>query len=98
MSVDPRYPPWPEEEIKLDGGAWRLDPFRRIVHWVPAVRSEPIPDIDATSRGRTLKPCGTPAAYRRHLHRGEIACDDCVTAARDEKRRQRTRVAQRNAA
>lgn len=38
---------------------------------------------------RELKPCGTPAAYRRHLRKGQEACEACKRAARDEKRNQR---------
>lgn len=30
---------------------------------------------------RTLSPCGTEAAYRRHLRHGEEPCDDCKRAA-----------------
>lgn len=30
----------------------------------------------------TLKPCGTEAAYQRHLKKGEAACDPCLTAHR----------------
>lgn len=93
MSTDPRYPPWPEKEIKLDGGSWRLDPFTRIVRWVP----EPKPVV-AVARGRVLKPCGTPAAYRRHMFRREAPCPECVAAAREDKRQSRTRAAQRRAA
>jgi hypothetical protein len=29
---------------------------------------------------RELKPCGTPAAYRRHLRRGETPCQECKRA------------------
>ena len=29
---------------------------------------------------RDLAPCGTRAAYRRHLRRGEAACHDCQVA------------------
>ncbi len=29
---------------------------------------------------RDLKPCGTHAAYRRHLRRGETPCDACRQA------------------
>lgn len=29
-----------------------------------------------------LAPCGTDAAYRRHLRRGEPACEACLQAAR----------------
>lgn len=39
---------------------------------------------------RVLKPCGTEAAYRRHLKNSEPPCDDCRKAARE------ARVAQRN--
>jgi hypothetical protein len=33
---------------------------------------------------RQLQPCGTYAAYRRHLRNGEPACDLCKQAARDQ--------------
>lgn len=29
---------------------------------------------------RALKPCGTPAAYTRHLRKGEEPCEPCRTA------------------
>jgi hypothetical protein len=29
---------------------------------------------------RKLRPCGTPAAYARHLNRGEKPCADCRAA------------------
>ncbi|MFE7605765.1 hypothetical protein ACFU1Q_11445 [Brachybacterium paraconglomeratum] len=32
---------------------------------------------------RDLKPCGTPAAARRHRRRGEPVCDECRTAERE---------------
>lgn len=34
---------------------------------------------------RVLKPCGTSAAYRRHLRKGEEACADCKDAVAWEK-------------
>lgn len=33
---------------------------------------------------RTLKPCGTVAAYKRHLRAGEQPCADCLEAKRTE--------------
>lgn len=33
-----------------------------------------------------LKPCGTPAAYRRHLRNDEDPCDACRAAVRTQKR------------
>jgi hypothetical protein len=42
---------------------------------------------------RKLKPCGTRAAYRRHLRRGEDACEACKTAERGGPRKP-VRVAQ----
>jgi len=33
---------------------------------------------------RELKPCGTPAAYRRHLRNGEEPCAACLTAVRED--------------
>jgi hypothetical protein len=35
-----------------------------------------------------VKPCGTPAAYRRHLRHGERPCESCRQA---ERRRQQDR-------
>lgn len=32
-----------------------------------------------------LKPCGTAAAYRRHLRNGEEACDECKAAVAKDK-------------
>ena len=34
---------------------------------------------------RALKPCGTYAAYRRHLRAKESPCEECRQAARDQK-------------
>lgn len=34
---------------------------------------------------RDLKPCGTAAAYRRHVRRGEPVDELCAQAARDQK-------------
>lgn len=33
-----------------------------------------------------LKPCGTDAAYKRHLKNGEVACEPCLTAHRIKMR------------
>lgn len=48
--------------------------------------------------GRTLAPCGTAAAYRRHLRRGEPVDEACAAAAREQKnsrtRARRQRVAE----
>ncbi|MCW1803864.1 hypothetical protein [Brachybacterium squillarum] len=38
---------------------------------------------------RELKPCGTTAAYRRHLRKRQTPCKACLAASRDEKRAQR---------
>jgi len=38
---------------------------------------------------RELKPCGTEAAYKRHLFYREIPCDECVTAHREYLRKWR---------
>lgn len=34
----------------------------------------------AIKKERQHKPCGTPAAYQRHLHNGETACQPCCDA------------------
>lgn len=35
---------------------------------------------------RQLQPCGTPAAYLRHLRKGETACDECREAQNAKSR------------
>lgn len=35
---------------------------------------------------RELKPCGTPAAYRRHIKRGEEPCEPCRAANTQRKK------------
>ena len=35
---------------------------------------------------KTVKPCGTIAAYRRHLRHNEPACDTCKKAWADYNR------------
>lgn len=42
---------------------------------------------------RQLKPCGTPAAYARHLRRGEEACAKCKAAMKDRAAVYRAEVA-----
>lgn len=37
--------------------------------------------LTATRRPRKLKPCGTAAAYQRHLYHGEPPCQACRKAA-----------------
>lgn len=41
MNNNRGFGPWPDEELKLDGGAWRLDPIARIVRWVPDIDLDP---------------------------------------------------------
>lgn len=36
---------------------------------------------------RALKPCGTTAAYRRHLRRSETPCDACREAENSRNRK-----------
>lgn len=41
--------------------------------------------------GRPVSPCGTEAAYKRHLRRSEEPCDPCRVANRDTQRAKRDR-------
>ena len=43
----------------------------------------PRPTTRAERRLRSLKPCGTPAAYERHRSRGEKPCEACTKARTD---------------
>ena len=40
-------------------------------------------------RPQTLQPCGTDAAYRRHLYNNEPACPACVEAHSDRVRKEK---------
>ena len=40
------------------------------------------------AKPRTFQPCGTNAAYQRHLKLGEIPCDPCTEARREQQREQ----------
>lgn len=44
---------------------------------------------------RELKPCGSEAAYRRHLRHGEVPCEPCRIAANEasDRYRQNTELA-----
>lgn len=82
---------------------WYLDRrrFAAVMDWVwliEAARSpwRPVPAVAPlrrkagrpTGSGR-LRPCGTEAAYDRHLARREVPCGECVEAERLRKARQR---------
>ena len=51
-----------------------------------------VPGMPLPGWAPELKPCGTPAAYRRHLRRGETLCRSCRQA---EQRRQQDRLRER---
>lgn len=38
------------------------------------------------------QPCGTPAAYRRHIRHGETPCTTCVEAIREHDRNRKPRT------
>lgn len=54
------------------------------------------PARPATAQVQQLQPCGTRAAYIRHLAHGEEPCNDCTVANREYARKQKR--AQRGAA
>jgi hypothetical protein len=49
--------------------------------------------VDTLGRARPghVKPCGTRAAYRRHLNHGEVTCAACCAAEAGYKRALRHR-------
>jgi hypothetical protein len=53
----------------------------------------PAREVLSRTRVATLQPCGTPAAYARHIKRGEEPCDPCREAnnayARHYRRRRK---------
>ena len=84
---------WTEQEVALPPGNWRLDPFTRIVRWVPGDPNAALPDaFDATAdvvevkdAGRPLMPIdhGTYRGARAHYRRGERLCQPCRAAEYD---------------
>lgn len=52
----------------------------------PAERSRAYRDRKRGGAPRTPQPCGTVAAYARHLRRGETPCDACRAANAERHR------------
>jgi len=92
----------------LAGGITQAELARRwgtsqtsVSNWVRAeVRPDAGVEPTPIGRGRRpqvgLKPCGTHAAYVRHIRRGEKACDACLAAERAHCLEQRTRRQERH--
>lgn len=57
----------------------------------------PLTGPDYAMKESLRAPCGTVAAYRRHLRLGEIACDPCVAANTQDMRERRREAARRRA-
>lgn len=68
-------------------------PVSELVWWT----AEPVEVLPRQSAGRkVLQPCGTPAAYHRHIARGEsvdVACESAYLRHEAERARQRGRAA-----
>jgi hypothetical protein len=78
---------WHADRRRLDAvmaWVWLIEAARRRGPAVPLRRGPGRPE----GSGR-LQPCGTEAAYDRHLYRGEVPCRACVEAERNRKARQR---------
>ena len=86
------------EPEPLPPGAWRLDPFTRVLRYVyddpeatvPDAFDEPLEIAPEPKRlgGRPRKPIdhGTPAGARAHARHGERPCDDCYRAQLDYRK------------
>jgi hypothetical protein len=48
----------------------------------------PLPNETSPERA----PCGTPAAYKRHLARGETPCTDCRVRNREDQKQRRDSI------
>ena len=98
-----RRPEWirPEDWARMPWPAqWRAArrpaPVRPPVSVPVVVPTHPVEDIDRRRaavlvEAGQLRPCGTKAAYNRHVNRGEKPCDDCRAAARMLRRIARAR-------
>jgi hypothetical protein len=58
---------------------------------VPYARNHKRKRKRPAKRKRELKPCGTRAAYRRHLRKGEYPCIPCLDANNNETYNRRTK-------
>ena len=54
--------------------------------------------LDAQGPRRELRPCGTAAAYERHIRRGEAPCEPCKEGMRESRRESSARYRARMAA
>ena len=80
------------EPEPLPPGAWRLDPFTRVLRYVyddpeatvPDAFDEPLEPVDRGPTGRPRKPIdhGTYNGARAHYRRKEELCDSCKEADR----------------
>ena len=73
-------------------------------------REDPVPLLDevigvlaaaigeAAPSSRPLRPCGTHAAYKRHLAHGEVPCDECAEAGSTYHQRRKEARADSDAA
>lgn len=60
--------------------------FRHLTAWLGEA-----PRVPATREVDRLEPCGTRAAYRRHLAHGEEPCEPCDAANKAYDRARKTR-------
>lgn len=71
------YWTWPDEELRLPEGDWRLDPFNRVMRFVPANgtidRTDPPPK-------KAEADCGTISGPAKHRRRSEPVCGPCRDA------------------
>jgi hypothetical protein len=70
-----------DDALALEGGVAGKSRFGIWGGLTPGQRARLRPPARPT--GRALQPCGTEAAYRRHLRAGERACEPCLAANRE---------------
>jgi hypothetical protein len=68
---------WPALAVILAAAVPLDQPWTHLTAWTV------LPAQGAVDR---LEPCGTRAAYRRHLAHGEVPCERCTAANRETER------------
>ncbi|MER8118999.1 hypothetical protein [Streptomyces sp. NPDC094031] len=71
----PPRPPLPRPRANREWGTWGGETSAE-----RAAAGHPPAGWEGRGHTIRLKPCGTPAAYRRHLRVGEEPCPPCKTA------------------
>lgn len=77
------FGPWDDKLLALPDGAWRFDPFAKVMRFVPA------PNVADNWAELDVRPqdCGTKKGYAFHIRYKEPTCSECRAAHAAERLR-----------